>query len=83
RRIIALRVNYRWGPDRIGYKLGLHPSTVHRVLSRYGLSKLTWQDRATGRTVRRYEHANPGDLIHVDIKKLGRIPDGGGHKVLG
>lgn len=83
RRIIALRVNYRWGPDRIGYKLGLHPSTVHRVLSRYGLSKLTWQDRATGRTVRRYEHANPGDLVHVDIKKLGRIPDGGGHKVLG
>ena len=83
RRIIALRVNRRWGPDRIGYKLGMHPSTVHRVLSRSGLAKLTWQDRATGRTIRRYEHEHPGDLVHVDIKKLGRIPDGGGHKVLG
>jgi transposase InsO family protein len=83
RRIIGLRVNRRWGPDRIAYKLGMHPSTVHRVLSRYGLAKLTWQDRATGRSIRRYEHKNPGDLVHVDIKKLGRIPDGGGHKVLG
>jgi transposase InsO family protein len=83
RRIISLRVNLRWGPDRIGYRLGLQPSTVHRVLSRYGLAKLKWQDRATGRTVRRYEHEHPGDLVHVDIKKQGRIPDGGGHKVLG
>lgn len=83
RRIIALRVNRRWGPDRIGYKLGIHPSTVHRVLSRYGMARLSWQDRATGRMVRRYEHPNPGDLVHVDIKKLGRIPEGGGHKVLG
>ena len=39
--------------------------------------------RSTGRVVRRYEQAAPGDLVHVDIKKLGRIPDGGGHKVLG
>jgi len=83
RRIISLRVNLRWGPDRIGYRLGIQPSTVHRVLSRYGLAKLKWQDRATGRTVRRYEHEHPGDLVHVDIKKQGRIPDGGGHKVLG
>jgi transposase InsO family protein len=83
RRIIALRVNRRWGPDRIGYKLGMHPSTVHRVLSRYRLAKLAWQDRATGRTIRRYEHELPGDLVHVDIKKLGRLPDGGGHRVLG
>lgn len=83
RRIISLRVNLRWGPDRIGYRLGVQPSTVHRVLSRYGLAKLKWQDRATGRTVRRYEHEHPGDLVHVDIKKQGRIPDGGGHKILG
>lgn len=82
RRIIALRVNRRWGPARIGYRLGLHPSTVHRVLSRYGLARLAWLDRATGRVLRRYEHAKPGDLIHVDIKKLGRIPDGGGHRVM-
>lgn len=78
-----MRVNRRWGPARIGYLLGLHPSTVHRVLSRYRLAKLTWLDRGTGRVIRRYEHDRPGDLVHVDIKKLGRIPDGGGHRVVG
>ena len=83
RRIIAIRINRRWGPARIGYLLGIHPSTVHRVLSRFGLAKLSWLDRATGRVIRRYEHEKPGDLIHVDIKKLGRIPDGGGHRVTG
>jgi transposase len=70
RRIIAIRVNRRWGPARIGYLLGIHPSTVYRVLSRFGLAKLAWLDRATGRVVRRYEHHSPGDLVHVDIKKL-------------
>lgn len=83
RRIIAVRVNRRWGPARIGYLLGIHPSTVHRVLSRYRLAKLAWLDRGTGRVIRRYEHEKPGDLVHVDIKKLGRIPDGGGHRALG
>lgn len=83
RRIIGLRVSRRWGPARIGYRLGMHPSTVHKVLARYGMAKLTWLDRATGREIRRYEHKKPGDMVHVDIKKLGRIPDGGGHKVLG
>ncbi len=83
RRILGLRVARRWGPARIGYHLGLHPSTVHRVLSRYGLARLTWLDRPTGRVIRRYEHEHPGDLVHVDIKKLGRIPDGGGHRVTG
>jgi len=82
RRIIALRVNRRWGPARIGYLLGIQPSTVHKVLSRFGLAKLSWLDRATGRVIRRYEHEKPGDMIHVDIKKLGRIPDGGGHRVM-
>jgi transposase-like protein len=83
RRIVKLRWLRRWGPARIGYHLGLHPSTVHKVLTRFKMARLTWLDRATGRVVRRYEHAQPGDLVHVDIKKLGRIPDGGGHKVLG
>ncbi len=82
RRIIALRVNRRWGPARIGYLLGLQPSTVHKVLSRFGLARLSWLDRGTGRVIRRYEHEKPGDLIHVDIKKLGRIPDGGGHRIM-
>ena len=80
RRIIKVRVLRRWGPARIAFLLGLHPSTVHRVLSRYRLATLAWLDRATGRVVRRYEWANPGDLAHVDIKKLGKIPDGGGWK---
>ena len=47
------------------------------------MARLAWLDRATGRVVRRYEHDQPGDLVHVDVKKLGRIPDGGGHKKLG
>lgn len=83
RRIVKLRWLRRWGPARIGYHLGLHPSTVHKVLTRFKMARLTWLDRATGRVIRRYEHAQPGDLVHVDIKKLGRIPDGGGHKKKG
>ena len=83
RRIIKVRVSRRWGPARIGYLLGLHPSTVHRVLARYRLARLAWLDRATGRVVRRYEHDRPGDLIHLDVKKLGKIPDGGGWRVHG
>jgi transposase InsO family protein len=83
RRIIKVRVIRRWGPARIGFLLGLHPSTVHRVLARYGLARLAWLDRATGRVIRRYEHPAPGDLVHVDVKKVGRIPDGGGWRVHG
>ena len=90
RRVIGLRVSRRWGPARIAYRLGMQPSTVHKILRRYGCPPLAWTDPATGvrlrstrRNVRRYEWANPGELVHVDIKKLGRIPDGGGHKVLG
>src|SRR4051794_29859246 len=83
RRIIKVRVLRRWGPARIAYLLGLNPSTEHRVLTRYRLARLQHLDRATGRVVRRYEHDAPGDLVHVDIKKLGNIPDGGGHKIHG
>ena len=83
RRIIALRLNRRWGPARIAYLLGLHPSTVYKVLSRYRLAKLAWLDRATGKVIRRYEHPTPGSLVHIDVKKLGRIPDGGGHRAVG
>ncbi len=53
-----------------------HPSTVHRILTRHGLNLLAWPDRPTGAIVRRYERARPGELVHVDIKKLGNIPDG-------
>src|SRR5690348_4079336 len=83
RRIIKARLLRRWGPARIAFLLGLNPATVHRVLTRYKLARLAHLDRATGRPIRRYEHAAPGDLVHVDIKKLGNIPDGGGHQVLG
>ncbi len=80
RRIIKVRVLRRWGPARIAYLLGLNSATVHRVLTRYKLARLAHLDRATGRVVRRYEYAAPGDLVHVDIKKLGNIPAGGGRK---
>jgi transposase len=82
RRIIKVRVLRRWGPHRIGYLLGLHPSTVHRVLTRYGLAKLRWLDRPTGQVVRRIEPAHCGELVHVDAKKLGKIPAGGGWRML-
>ena len=88
RRIIKVRVTRRWGPARIAALLRIAASTVHRVLRRFGLPRLAELDRATGQlirrpVVRRYEHPHPGDLVHVDVKKLGNIPDGGGHRVLG
>ena len=73
----------RWGPARIGYLLGLHPSTVHRVLTRYGVAKLRWLDRPTGRVIRRMAPARCGDMVHIDVKKLGKIPDGGGWRMVG
>ncbi len=83
RRIIKVRVLRRWGPARIAFFLQLVPSTVHRVFVRYGLARLAHLDRATSQQVRRYERATPGELVHVDIKKLGNIPDGGGHRAVG
>lgn len=83
RRIIKVRVLRRWGPARIGYLLGIHPATVHRVLTRYGLANLRWLDRATGRVIRRMSQSSCGELVHVDIKKLGKIPAGGGWRMLG
>lgn len=89
RRILGLRVSRRWGPARIAYRLRLNPATVHKVLARYGVPPLAWTDPATGARLRakpkpqRYEHEAPGELVHVDVKKLGRIPDGGGHRVHG
>lgn len=89
-RVVGMRVARRWGPARIAYHLGMHPSTVHKILVRYRCLRLSFTDPATGapvraqrRTARRYEHDAPGDLVHVDIKKLGRIPDGGGHRTCG
>lgn len=83
RRAVKLRVTRRWGPARVGARLGLPASTVHRVLRRYGCPPLAHLDRASGRRVRRYQRAAPGELVHVDIKKLGNIPDGGGWRTAG
>ena len=63
RRIIKVRVLRRWGPARIAYLLGLSPATVHRVLTRYRLARLTHLDRVTGRVIRRYERERPGELV--------------------
>ncbi|WP_405846949.1 IS481 family transposase [Streptomyces niveus] len=81
--VCDLRRSRKLGPARIGPVLGLPTSTVHRILARHGLNRLAWLDRPTGQTIRRYERDHPGELIHVDVKKLGRIPDGGGHRVRG
>ncbi|MEU4039642.1 IS481 family transposase [Streptomyces collinus] len=82
-RICRLRTDRKLGPARIGPILGLPASTVHRVLTRHGLNRQAFLDRPTGQVVRRYERDRPGELIHVDVKKLGRIPDGGGWRVHG
>ncbi|MCD9586979.1 IS481 family transposase [Streptomyces sp. 8ZJF_21] len=82
-RVCRLRQDRKLGPARIGPILGLPVSTVHRVLARHGLNRLTFLDRPTGQVIRRYERNRPGELVHVDVKKLGRIPDGGGWRVHG
>ena len=79
--ICAARRILAWGPHRIGWRLGIARSTVYAVLRRAGLHRLAWLHRTT-REVVRYEHARPGDLVHLDIKKLGRIPQGGGKRIL-
>jgi transposase InsO family protein len=82
-RVCRLRQDRKLGPARIGPILGLPASTVHRILARHGLNRLAFLDRPTGQVIRRYERARPGELVHVDVKKLGRIPDGGGWRTRG
>ena len=83
RKIVHLRWKQRLGAVEIGDRLGMASSTVHAVLVRCRINRLTHIDRATGEPIRRYEHEHPGDLIHVDVKKLGRVPDGGGWRSVG
>ncbi|WP_165398232.1 IS481 family transposase, partial [Streptomyces albidoflavus] len=80
-RACRLRTDRKLGPARIAPLLGLPASTVHRILPRHGINRLAWLDRPTGRVIRRHERTRPGD--HVDIKKLGNIPDGGGWRTDG
>jgi transposase InsO family protein len=81
--ILQLRQSRKLGPARIAPLVGLPASTVYRVLCRHRRNRLAWMDRPTGQLVRRYERAHPGELVHVDTKKLGRLRDGGGHRVHG
>jgi transposase InsO family protein len=83
RRIVALRQSRRLGPARLAGIVEVPASTVHRVLVRHGINRLRWMDRPTGRPVRRIETSRCGELVHIDVKKLARVPDGGGHKKLG
>jgi len=80
RQIVGVRWRQRLGPVQIAGRLGLPASTVHAVLTRCRINRLSYIDRVTGEPLRRYEHAHPGALIHVDVTKFGNIPDGGGHK---
>ena len=80
RRICAVRRTQGFGPHRIQWALGVARSTVYAVLKRHGLHRLDRLHRVTREPVR-YEHAVAGDLLHLDVKKLGRIPEGGGKRI--
>jgi transposase InsO family protein len=88
--IVAWRRRHRCGPEEIGTKLGVCPRTVSRVLNRHQVPYLRDCDPMTGQVIRaskatavRYERCRPGELVHMDVKKLGRIPDGGGWRAHG
>jgi transposase InsO family protein len=83
RRVLRLRRRHRWGAEHIAHELGLAASTVAAILRSAGLSRLDRGDRATREPVRRYQRERPGELIHVDVKKIGAIPDGGGWRLHG
>ncbi len=83
KRIVHLRWRKRLGPVPIGARLGVPASTVHAVLTRCRVNRLSHIDRRTSEPIRRYEHDRPGALLHVDVKKLGNIPDGGGWRYVG
>lgn len=89
-RLLAARRGERLGRDELARRFGVSPSTASRIIARAGLPALHDLDpvtgiriRATRRTNHRYERERPGDLIHIDVKKLGRIPDGGGWRIDG
>ena len=88
--VIALRLRERRGQDWIGAELKVSPRTVSAILRRHRVPYLRDCDPLTGTPIRaskttavRYERARPGELIHMDVKKIGRIPDGGGWKANG
>jgi transposase InsO family protein len=82
RRVLAARRRHRQGPHRLAWRLGMARSTIYGVLARHHVSRLAHTDRASGVVVR-YQRERPGELVHLDVKKLGRIPEGGGHRAHG
>jgi transposase InsO family protein len=88
--VLAARRAHRRGQDWLGPELGIPARTVGRILRRHGEPYLRDCDPMTGVLIKaskatavRYERARPGELVHVDVKKLGRIPDGGGWRAHG
>jgi hypothetical protein len=84
-RVLAARRELRTGPDQIARVTGVPAWTITRILRRHHMPLLAACDPLTGQQIRahrkstrRYEHPAPGDMIHLDVKKLGKIPDGGG-----
>lgn len=88
-RIVRARLDEHAGPAALSGLLGLPASTIGVVIRRWQLPRLGEVDRVTGEIIRsratdvRYERSRPGELLHVDVKKLGRVPDGGGWRALG
>jgi transposase len=89
-KVLAARAEHREGPDTLGPKVGVAARTVSRILRRHHVPYLRECDPLTGEVIRsskqtavRYERDRPGELVHMDVKKLGRIPDGGGWKAHG
>jgi transposase InsO family protein len=80
--ILAARHAHKFGPHRLAPLVGVSRSTIGEVLRRHGLSRLADHDRPSGVPIR-YVRERAGELLHMDVKKLGRIPDGGGHRFRG
>jgi transposase InsO family protein len=88
--VVTARALHRRGQDWLGPELGVAPRTVNRILRRHQVPRLCACDPLTGEVIRaskttavRYERDRPGDLVHMDVKKIGRIPDGGGWRAHG
>jgi transposase InsO family protein len=88
--VLQLRQTERRGQDWLGAELGLPPRTVSRILRRHQVPRLAECDPITGEVIRasktttvRYERDRPGELVHMDVKKIGRIPAGGGWRAHG
>ncbi len=88
--VLMARREHRRGQDWLGPEVGVPARTISRILRRHQVPKLCTCDPMTGEVIRafkttavRYERARPGELVHMDVKKIGRIPDGGGWRAHG